>query len=175
MDAVKPPGPLKLTGNVDASWRTFKQHFQLYIEAVRVAQRAEERKIAMLLTVAGPEAIEVFNTFVFARPEDKGKFDEVVKKFDEHCLSKKNETYERYVFCSHSQHQGESFDNYLTDLKIKAQSCNFRYLKDSMIRDQIVFGTNEKKLQEKLLRETDLTLNSAIKYVTPVSLHGNGY
>ena len=32
-----------------------------------------------------------------------------------------------------------------------------------MIRDQIVFGTNEKKLREKLLRETELTLDSAIK------------
>ncbi|XP_054864307.1 uncharacterized protein LOC129348265 isoform X1 [Amphiprion ocellaris] len=32
-----------------------------------------------------------------------------------------------------------------------------------MIRDQIVFGTNEKKLREKLLRDADLTLDSAIK------------
>ncbi|GAA6098905.1 uncharacterized protein K02A2.6-like [Tachysurus ichikawai] len=122
MDAVKPPTPLKMTGNVDANWRNFKQQFQLYIAAVGVDRRAEERKIALLLTIAGAEAIEVFNTF-----------------------------------------PGESFDNYLTDLKIKAQSCNFGDLKNSMIRDQIVYGTNEKKLREKLLREADLTLESAIK------------
>lgn len=79
----------------------------------------------MLLTVAGPEAMEVFNTFMFAQLDNKGKFDEVMKKFDEHYLSKTNETYERYVFRSHLQHQGESFDKFLTDLKIKAQSCNF--------------------------------------------------
>jgi hypothetical protein len=58
-----------------------------------VDQRADERKIAMLLTVAGTEAIEVFNIFVYAQPEDKDKYDEVLKKFDEHCLSKKNERY----------------------------------------------------------------------------------
>lgn len=152
-----------MTGNVDANWRTFKQKFQLYIAAVGVDRRAEERKIALLLTIAGAEAIEVFNTFVYEEPDDKDKFDEVLKKFDEHCLSKKNETYERYVFRSRLQQPGESFDNYLTDLKIKAQSCNFGDLKNSMIRDQIVFGTNEKKLREKLLREADLTLESAIK------------
>lgn len=163
MDAVKPPTPLKMTGNVDANWRTFKQQFQLYIAAVGVDRRAEERKIALLLTIAGAEAIEVFNTFVYNEPDDKDKFDEVLKKFDEHCLSKKNETYERYVFRSRLQQPGESFDNYLTDLKIKAQSCNFGDLKNSMIRDQIVYGTNEKKLREKLLREADLTLASAIK------------
>ncbi|XP_030587995.1 uncharacterized protein K02A2.6-like [Archocentrus centrarchus] len=32
-----------------------------------------------------------------------------------------------------------------------------------MIRDQIVFGTNEKKLRERLLRESDLTLAEAVK------------
>lgn len=32
-----------------------------------------------------------------------------------------------------------------------------------MIIYQIVFGTNEKKLREKLLRETELTLDSAVK------------
>lgn len=28
------------------------------------------------------------------------------------------------------QHQVESFDNFLTDLKLKAQSCNFNDLRD---------------------------------------------
>ena len=91
MDAMKTPNPLKL--KLEGSWRAFKQQFLLYIAAVWVDQRADERKIAMLLTVAGTDAIEVFNTFVYAQPEDKDKYDEVLKKFDEHCLSKKNERY----------------------------------------------------------------------------------
>ncbi|KAK7933488.1 hypothetical protein WMY93_004384 [Mugilogobius chulae] len=165
MDSVKPPAPLKMTGNVDANWKIFKQQFMLYISAVGVDSRANERKIALLLTIAGAEAIDVFNTFTYNEPEDKDKFDEVIKKFDEHCVAKKNETYERYVFRSRLQQPGESFDVFLTDLKIKAQSCNFGDLKNSMIRDQIVFGTNEKKLREKLLRETELTLESAIRIV----------
>jgi len=107
--------------------------------------------------------LEVYNTFVFAQPEDKDKLDGVLNKFDEHCLSKKNKTFERYVFHTRMQHQGETFDNFLTDLKLKAKSCNFNYLRDSMIRDQIVFGTNDKKIREKLLRETELTMESAIK------------
>ncbi len=164
MNAVKPPGPLKLTGNVDASWRAFKQQFLLCIAAVGVDRRADERKIAMLLT--SPEAIEVFNTFVFAQPEDKYKFDEVLKKFYEHCLSKRNETYERYVFRSGLQHHDESFDTFLTNLQIKAKSYNFGDLRDSMIRDQMVFGTNKKKLREKMLRETEVTLDSALKYMS---------
>ncbi|KAI4903194.1 hypothetical protein NFI96_028888, partial [Prochilodus magdalenae] len=91
--------------------------------------KPDTRKIAVLLTVAGPQAIEVYNTFVFGEGEDKDKFEDVLKKFDAHCSPKKNETYER----------------------------------DSMIRDQIVFGVSDKKIRERLLREAELTLEGAIK------------
>ncbi|KAL1250505.1 hypothetical protein QQF64_018301 [Cirrhinus molitorella] len=93
MDAVKPPESLKLTGNVDSSWRTFKQQFILYMQAVSLDGESDSQKIALLLTVAGPQATEVYNTFTFVDAEDRGKYDEVMKKFDEHCSPKKNETY----------------------------------------------------------------------------------
>lgn len=89
MDSIKPPESLKLTGSVDSSWRTFKQQFALYIQAVGLSDESDSRKIALLLTVAGPQAIEVYNTFTFAVAADREKYDEVIKKFDEHCSPKK--------------------------------------------------------------------------------------
>lgn len=62
------------------------------------------------------------------------------------------------LFRSRLQQPGESFDNSGTNLKIKAQSCNFGTLKDSTIRDQIVFGIGDKKIRERLLREPELKL-----------------
>ncbi len=84
-------------------------------------------------------------------------------KFDSHCSPKKNETFERYVFHSRLQQQGETFDSFIMDLKLKARTCNFGQLQDSMIRDQIVFGINDKKVRERHLRETELTLNEAVR------------
>ena len=160
---LKSPESLKLTGNVDENWRTFKQQFHLYVSATGLEAKTEARKVALLLTIAGPQAIEVFNTFVFDSPEDNEKLDVVLSKFDTHCSPKKNETYERYVFRSRIQRQHEPFDSFLTDLRLKAQSCNFVMLKDSMIRDQIVYGVEDKKVRERLLREMELTLAGAIK------------
>ena len=163
MDVLDKPDRLKLTGNVDSNWRAFKQQFQLYISAMGLEDKPNARKVALLLTMAGPQAIEVYNTFVFASQDDKTKLDKVLEQFDAHCSPKKNETYERYVFRSRMQQQRETFDSFLTDLKLKAQTCNFDNLRDSMIRDQIVFGVEDKKLRERLLRETELTLDGAIK------------
>ena len=160
---LKPPESLKLSGNIDENWRAFKQQFTLYVTAMGLEAKPEPRKVALLLTLAGPQAIEVYNTFVFETAEDKEKMDVVLAKFDAHCTPKKNETYERYMFRSRLQLKNEPFDNFLTALRLKAQSCNFGTLKDSMVRDQIVFGVEDKKLRERLLRESELTLDMAIK------------
>ncbi|KAL0150957.1 hypothetical protein M9458_053744 [Cirrhinus mrigala] len=163
MDTLKPPENLKLTGNVDSNWRSFKQQFELYMAAIGMDTKPEARKVALLLTIAGPQAIEVYNTFVFNENEDRNKLDDVLAKFTAHCSPIKNETYERYVFRSRVQQPQETFDNFLTDLRLKAKTCNFDQLSDSMIRDQIVFGIGDAKLRQRLLRETELTLQEAIK------------
>ena len=52
------------------------------------------------------------------------------------------------------------FDTFLTELRNRAEACNLQE-KDRMIRDKIVF-TARGKIQELLLRESDLKLPRAI-------------
>lgn len=52
---------------------------------------------------------------------------------------------------------------FVTDLKLKARTGNFGELQDSLICDQIVFGINDKKVRERLLRDLELTLAGALK------------
>lgn len=58
---------------------------------------------------------------------------------------------------------GESFDASLTDMKLKARTCNSGVLQDSLIHDQLVFGTLDKKVRERLLPGTEFTLAEAVK------------
>ena len=79
-----------------------------------------------------------------------------------YCVPRKNITYERYFFRMTIQ-EGRSFDIFVTDLRRRAEYCDFGAIKDCLIRDQIVVGINDPKLRGQLLRETDLTLDKAIK------------
>ena len=47
----------------------------------------------------------------------------------------------------------------VTDLTRRAEYWEFAALRDSLIRDQIVVGINDRKRRERLLRETDLPLH----------------
>lgn len=75
---------------------------------------------------------------------------------------KKNIVFERYKFWSRKQCDGESAKEWITALKGKASSCEFGEQKDQLIRDKIVFDINDKGLKERMLRESQLSLEDAI-------------
>lgn len=95
MEGIKPPSNLQLDGNVDENWRSFKQQFLLYLTAIGASSNSGEHNVALLLTVAGPQAIEVFNTFTFPDDEDKDDLNTVLELFDDYCTLRKNEVYDR--------------------------------------------------------------------------------
>ena len=47
-------------------------------------------------------------------------------------------------------------------MKSRSHHCEFGTLKESLIRDRIVAGIKDAKVRERLLRETDLSLDKAI-------------
>ena len=77
-------------------------------------------------------------------------------------MPRQNIMCERHVFNNRSQHDGKTIDQYVTDLKTKAQTCEFKELKDSLIRDRIVCGIRCDKTRSRLLREPDLMLQKAV-------------
>lgn len=163
MDFLKAPEPLRTTGDLRKNWQLFKQRFEIFLTASETAEkpRPESTKAALLLSVAGEEAIEVFNTFTFAEGESNSDYATVVKKFDEYCDDQSNEVHERYIFRRRTQAAGEPVEHFLRDLKNQARACNFGALMESMVRDQIVFGINNDRVREKLLRDKNLTLQKA--------------
>jgi hypothetical protein len=106
----------------------------------------------MLLHLIGEDALGVFDTFEFASDEDKEKASEILKKFDEYdCNPKRNLTVERHIFNSRMQQPGESFDQYVTDLRLKVKTCEYGTMADEMIKDRIVVGVQSDIVRGRLL------------------------
>ncbi|KAH9359873.1 hypothetical protein HPB48_014415 [Haemaphysalis longicornis] len=64
MDAIKPPGPLQLSGKIRRNWELFKQRLDLFLTVTSPEKpRREAVKAAILLSTAGKEPLEIFNNF----------------------------------------------------------------------------------------------------------------
>ena len=163
MEHVKPIGPLRMEGNIAENWRKWKQRWILYAKASGVDSKDEETQCAVFLHTIGDEALEVYDTFTITEAEEN-KIEPLLAKFEAYCSPKKNVTYERYLFFSCTQN-GRPIDAFVTDLRMKAKTCEFGTLNDSLIKDRIVCGIDSKSVRERLLRNTELTLEVAINTV----------
>ena len=164
MEGIRPPGSINFDGNnVADAWEMFYEQFEWYLCAIGLDGASDMRKISLFLNVAGAEAQRIFGTFTFVgETEDPKKYADVINKFTNFCMPKKNLVYERYVFNICVQKEGQNVDSYVTELRHKAQTCDYGELKDSLIRDRIVVGINSTQLKEKMLQDKDLSLESAI-------------
>ena len=88
--------------------------------------------------------------------------DKIIEKFDQYHNPRKNITWERHKFNMRNQQPGESINQYVTDLKTKAQTCEFAQLKDSLICDRIMCGITCNRTRARLLKESMLTLQAAL-------------
>ena len=70
---------------------------------------------------------------------------------------------ERHKFNVRAQEATEPVQNFITALKILAETCEYGNLKDSLIRDRIVCGVTSGNLRKQLLKERELTLQKAIQ------------
>ena len=119
-------------------------------------------KSSILLTCKRDQGREIYNTFALNN-DDKLKFDLILKKFDEYCSPRKNITLTRYKFLTYKQKEGQTFNEFLTQLRKFSSDCEFGELRESLIRDMIVIGVLDENVRERLLRDSDLTLKRAIE------------
>ena len=56
-----------------------------------------------------------------------------------------------------------NIDQFVVDLRTQARNCEFGDQEDFMIRDRVVLGCSDKSLQERLLREANVSLKKAIE------------
>ena len=134
------PPQMPAEGELATTWRKWKKKFEIYLKATRQAgdNTTDDVKTSLLLHAIGSEGQEVYDSFVFEKDEDKEKYDVVLKKFEDYYIPKVSITCERYKFFTRTQQdlEGESIDHYVAALRTLAHTCDFRDIRDSLIRDR---------------------------------------
>ena len=159
---LKPPGQLDLDSTRLASkWRRWKEEIELYMD-LAMNGKGEQTKTKLFLYLIGSKGREIYETMKFEAPPQDRTLQQVIAAFDSYCNPKKNETVERYKFFMRVQDTSEPLEQFVTDLKLLAASCNFGSLKESLVRDRIICGIRDKQLREELLKDPNLDLERCL-------------
>lgn len=93
----------------------------------------------------------------------------VIAAFDEYCLPRKNIAMEAFKFNTITQKEKQLFTDFETELRTQLQYCEFKCQQcrtpyaERMLRDRIIIGIQDKKLQLKLLDGRDEPLAKIIE------------
>ena len=156
-----------LIGKID-EFNGTKEDWTQYVERVDHFFAANEitddsKKKSAFLAVIGPTTYTLVRNLVSpAKPGEKS-YDELVKALKDHFNPTPSETVQRSRFHNRVRKPGESVATFVAELRSLAEFCNFGAVLDDMLRDRLICGINNSKIQQKLLAEKKLTLTSAIE------------
>lgn len=133
---------------------------QFLIHAIK-----DDRKLAYLYSYMGPDAFAILcSKLLPKKPMDSGvSYDEVVELMKKHYEPQSLQIFEIYKFHQLIQDEGETIANFVGRLRKQAEKCEFETYVEKAIRDRMVLGIKDGKIQQKLLESDNLTLSKAIQ------------
>lgn len=107
--------------------------------------------------------------FVDAHENGARTLANVIAAFDAYCLPRRKVTMEAFKFNLITQKEKQCFADFETELRTQSQFCEFKCsacqvsYADRMLRDKIIIGVQDKKLQLKLLDGKDERLSKVVE------------
>lgn len=146
------------SGNLSAEWQKWKKSCNIYFEACEIAKKDKKVQVNILLHIIGEKCREVYEQF----NEEIQTVDQLLKKFDDFFIPKKNLAVERHRFFTRNQKDLESTEQYVFELNKIAAKCEFKDLQNDLVCSRFICGVRDVGLSERLLREPDITLKKAL-------------
>ena len=143
----------------DEEWVEYVERLTHYFTANEIEDEGKQRSI--LLSVCGAKTYKLIRNLVAPEKPDSKSFKELAELVKNHRNPKPSEIVQRFKFNSRFRKEGESISTYVAELRQLTEHCNFGTALEDMLRDRLVCGINEDRIQRRLLSETTLNFKKA--------------
>ena len=151
----------RLKGTPMTGQRTVSGCMQQYFVANDIKDDGKKR--AVLLSVCGTASYQLIRSLVApSKPTDKS-VDEIMKLVKDYLTPQPSSIVQRFKFNSRSQQDTETVAQFVAELKKLSEYCEFGDSLDNMLRDRLVCGLRDVKVQRRLLAEGKLTFAKAFE------------
>ena len=90
----------------------------------RLASLSEEQRLSYFLIWFGEKGWDIYNIWELTDDQQK-KLDILYAKFKEYITPRSNKVFPQFKFNQHVQQEGESFDQFVTELKLLVKDCGY--------------------------------------------------
>lgn len=137
-----------------ANWDSYIDRLKFCFEANGVI--VDNVKRANFFTVCGSRVYDTLIALITPRKATDVTFTEIETILGKHYSPKPNEISMSYKFYKRDQRESEPASDYIADVRKISSKCNFMDL-ERMLRDKLVCGMSDTRLQYELLKKDDLS------------------
>ena len=142
-------------------WRSYVERFLHYCEANDIT--SPERKRAVLLSVCGAKTYQVIRNLTSPIEPGEKPLNEIIDLVTKHYSPKPSIIVQHFRFNSCSRDKGESIATFIATLRQLSEFCEYGDTLEDMLRDRLVCGVNDERIQRRLLSEPNLTFTTALQ------------
>ena len=121
----------------------------------------DDKKKAILLSTCGAETYQLIRSLVAPQKPTEKPLSDIVQLVRDHHSPPPSAIVQRFRFHSRTQKEGETVAEFIADLRKLSEHCKFADTLDDMLRDRLVCGIRDARIQRRLLAEPDLTFKKA--------------
>ena len=137
----------------------YLERFDFFLDANKITEDVMKKSI--FLSTVGASTYKLLRSLSNNNPRDETfvQLGELLKK---HLSPRPNVIAQRFKFFKRDRLPNENIAQYLAELRKLSEFCEFEDKLDEQLRDKLVCGCNNERIQQKLLTIKDLTLKSAM-------------
>ena len=154
------------TGQDD--WESYEERLQQYFVANDVKDAEKQR--AILLSTCGQSTYKVIRNLVAPTKPGECEYKTILEHLRRYYSPKPSIIVQRCKFNTQYRQQGESIAKFVAELRHIAQFCGYDAALEEMLRDRLVCGVNDPRIQKRLLPETELTLKKAFELAQAIEM-----
>lgn len=156
-------------GKLDAyeeseDWIQYVERLTCYFSANEIDD--DDKKRDILLSVCGRKTYKLMRDLLAPDKPNTKTFDELTELIKEHKHPEPSESIQRFKFNSRTRHSDESVRSYVAELRSLAEHCKYGDTLNAMLRDRLVVGINNDRIQRRLLAEPQLDFAKALDIAT---------
>ena len=143
----------------EEEWIDYAERLEHYFIANDITDVAKKR--AILLNAVGASTYRLIKTLALPGVPKDLTFEQIVEKVTAHYNPKPSVIIKRFEFNTRVQKEGESVAEFVAALQKITEHCEFGTFLDDLLRDRLVCGVLDKKVQHRFLQESKLTYKQA--------------
>ena len=142
-------------------WEDYVERMENYFIAHDI--KSDGKKRAVLLSECGAATYKLIRSLVVPHKPSEVDYKELLVKAKGHFAPAPSCIVERYKFNTRVQQPSESVAAFVAQLRALSTHCEFGDMLEDMLRDRIVCGISDSRIQRRLLAEPKLTYAKAVE------------